>query len=155
MREGTSKEQVLNFLKQNPNGVLATASAQGMPWSSSIYFVTDDDFNFFFITRKKTGKFNNIEENPNVAITVTDHSAQRTVQVSGKVSRVPTKDIVDVVMKKLSHVKPHGDNKWVPPIVKVHGGDYMVLKITPNFLQYADYKQHRSNIHEDFIERII
>lgn len=154
MLEKHTQEQVLDFLKHNPHGVLATASLDGKPWSSSIYFVTDENFNFFFITRKSTEKHKNINTNPNAALTVTDHSLQRTAQISGKVSKIPSQDIVEI-MKKLSHVKPHGDNKWVPPIVKVHGGDYVILRLKPDFLQFADYKQTSSEIHEDFIERII
>ncbi len=150
-----TRQKVLVFLKHNPHGVLATVSEEGKPWGSSIYFATDEDLNLFFITKIKTLKYHNILKNHNVSLTVTDKSLQTTIQIAGKVSKVPAKDIVSVVMKKLAHIKPHDDNNWVPPIVKVNGGEYMVLKITPQTLQYSDYQQTKSNIHDSPTEKII
>lgn len=151
----SSRDKAKEFLKNNSHGVLSTVSEDGKPWGSSIYFATDEDLNFFFITRVNTHKYQNIAKNHNVSLVISDNETQKTVQVAGKVSKVPAKDIVSVVMKKLAHVKPKSDNKWVPPIVKVNGGDYMVLKITPTRLQYADYQQIKSNIHDNFIEQVI
>lgn len=150
-----ARQKALVFLKHNPHGVLATVSEDGRPWGSSIYFATDEDLNLFFMTKVKTFKYQNISKNHHVSLTVTDGDAQTTVQIAGTVKKVPAKDLVSVIMKKLAHLKPHGDNKWVPPIVKVDGGDYVVLQITPDSLQYADYKQTKSDIHDSHIEKII
>ncbi|OGL31240.1 hypothetical protein A3F37_02630 [Candidatus Saccharibacteria bacterium RIFCSPHIGHO2_12_FULL_41_12] len=155
MSDEKTRQKVLVFLKHNPHGVLSTVSADGKPWGSSVYFAIDEDFNFFFITRVKTHKYRNIAKNHYCSMTVSDNASQTTVQAAGKVTRVPSKDIVSIVMKKLTHTKPHDDNKWVPPIVKVHGGDYMVLRLTPEALQYANFKQTKSDINESHIKKII
>ncbi len=150
-----AREKVLEFLKERPHGILSTVSANGKPWGSSIYFAHDEDIDLFFITKVNTLKYKNIQENPNVALTISDDSLQTTVQIAGRVDRVPAKDIVDVVMKKLARIKPKDNNKWVPPIVKVDAGEYIVLKITPNKMHFANYQQVKSDIHDNFIERII
>lgn len=149
------RQIALTFLKNNCHGVLSTVSADGRPWGSSIYFATDDDLNLFFMTKIKTFKYQNISSNNHVSLTVTDSKAQTTIQISGVVTKVPAQNLVSVIMKKLAHLKPHGDNKWVPPIVKVDGGDYVVLQITPSSMQYADYKQIKSNIYDSYIQKVI
>lgn len=135
--------------------VLSTVTEDGKPWGSAITFAVDDDLNFFFMTRSDTLKFKNIEANPQVALTIADEETQITVQASGKISRVQAKDYMDVVFKKLAKVKPQGDSRWIPPVMKVHKGDYMILQFTPQTLQYADFKQPKTDIHSEYIEQII
>ena len=135
--------------------VLSTASANGKPWGAAIICTSDEDFNFFFMTRAGTLKYKNLEANPIAAITIADAENQTTVQAVGKISKVAAKDTVDVVFKKLARAKPRDGFQWVPPVIKVHKGDYMILRLTPTNLQYANYKQTKSDIHDDYIEKII
>jgi uncharacterized pyridoxamine 5'-phosphate oxidase family protein len=153
MKQGMEKVQ--EFLKHHHMAVLSTVSEQGEPWGSSIIFAFDDDLNFFFMTRADTLKYKNIEAHPVVALTVTDEERQITVQAKGKISRVEAKDYMDVVFKKLAHVKPRGDFQWIPPVMKVHRGDYMILQFTPTVLQYADFKQPKTDVDSEYIEQII
>lgn len=153
MEQGTKK--VHNFLKHHNMGVLSTVSASGEPWGSAVTFAHDEDLNFFFMTRSNTLKYKNIEANPTVALTVADEKDQVTVQAVGTITRVAAKDYMDVIFKKLASAKPRGDYHWVPPVIKVHKGDYMILQFTPKRLQYADFKQKKSDIHSDYIEQIL
>lgn len=149
------KETVRQFLKTNPFGVISTVSDKREPWGSSIFFAVDKELNFYFITRADTQKYKNVEKTNRASITVTDIKSQITVQASGDVHKVPAKDLMDVLTNKIKYTKSFGNTKWAPPIVKIHGGDYMVLKFQTTFLQYANFKQIKSDIREDFIERII
>jgi uncharacterized pyridoxamine 5'-phosphate oxidase family protein len=153
MKQGM--EKVTEFLKDHHMAILSTVSENGKPWGSAIIFALDEDMNFFFMTRADTFKYKNIEANPNVAFTVADEERQITVQASGKVTRVDADDYMDVVFKKLASVKPRGDFQWVPPVIKVHKGDYMILQFTPSRLQYADFKQRKTDVHSEYIEQII
>lgn len=150
-----ASQKVHKFLKQHPLGVISTVSEDSKPWGSPIYFVTDADLNFFFVTKQDTHKYKNIDRSPWVSLTVADNESQTTVQVLGKISHVPIEQAMDIALNKLEKIKPHGDYNWVPPILKVHKGDYRVLQITPTRLHYADFKQRKLNIHDDYIEKII
>jgi uncharacterized pyridoxamine 5'-phosphate oxidase family protein len=150
-----SHDKVRKFLEKHSMGVLSTVSEDGKPWGSAIYFVTDDDFNFYFVTRVNTLQHQNMNYLPVAAITVADSDSQQTVQVMGAISRVSTSDMVDIVFNKLVKIRPHSDYSWVPPVDKLHGGDYMVLRLTPEKLQYADYKEPKSDEHREYIETII
>lgn len=150
-----SYEKAVEFLTQQQMGILSTISEDNKPWGSAVNFVIDDDLNFYFLTRERTYKYKNIETNPEVAFTVADEEAQVTVQLQGTISKVPTKDVMDVVYKKLARNRPRGDFYWVPPVIKVREGDYMVLRITPSKLNYADYKQRINEVKDEFVEQII
>ena len=136
-------------------GVLSTVSTNNEPWGSAIYFYADEDFNIFFVTRAKTLKYRNIQNNPNVSLTVADHDSQTTVQIAGKVSNAPLKDTMDIVFKKLASIKPKGDINWVPPIIKVHEGDWMILQLNPEHIQFANFKESKTDIHDEYIATII
>lgn len=148
-------QKVHDFLKQHPMGILSTVSETGHPWGSAIYFVADEQFNFYFVTRAETFKYKNIQHKAVAALTIADASSQTTVQVAGEISTVPSDQIIDIAFNKLEKIKPKDDQNWIPPIYKVHKGDYMVLKLAPTKLQYANYKPFKSDIHEDYIENII
>lgn len=150
-----SKTAALEFLKKHHMGVLSTVSKDGHPWGSAIVYASDEDLKFYFVTRANTLKYQNIEQNPTVALTIADPEDQVTVQVQGTASRVPAKDYTDVVFKKLASVKPQGDANWAPPVMKVHKGDYMVLCITPSHVQYADFKQKKNDAFDEYIEQIL
>lgn len=63
---------VLNFLKNDEHitAVLGTASANGIPHTSPVYYAIDDDFTLYFLTVSNTHKYKNLLENPHVSITI-------------------------------------------------------------------------------------
>jgi general stress protein 26 len=146
---------VYDFLHQNPLGVLSTVAAGNKPWGSAVYFVVDNDLNFYFITRKKTLKYKNIDQHAVAALTVTDEDSQTTVQATGTITHVPPQEYMDIVFTKLAGIRPKDELDWAPPIEKVHQGDYMPLKLTPTRLQYANFKQQKFDVYDDYIQQII
>lgn len=146
---------VFEFLQKQHTGVLSTVSEKKEPWGSTIYFVPDDKLNLYFIVRSKTHKYKNINKHPMVAITAFDQPSQTTVQAAGHVSQVPARDITEVALEKLSVIQPKSEINWVPPFVKVHKGDWMVLKFTPTYMQYANYSEQKKDVNENYIQRVI
>lgn len=135
--------------------VLSTVTPDGKPWGSAIYYVSDQDFNFYFVTRVETQKYKNIDNSPLAAITIADSDSQTTVQATGAISRLPVKDYMEVVFEKLANIKPKGNPQWAAPLTKIHKGDYMPLVLTPTKLHYADFSHIKSDILADYIEQVI
>jgi uncharacterized pyridoxamine 5'-phosphate oxidase family protein len=148
-------QKVHAFLRHHPMGILSTVSADGTPWGSAIYYVADEDFKFYFVTRVGTFKFDNIEKNPMAAITVADNESQTTVQASGRIMRLPYEEYNEIVFNKLGNLRPKDDDNWSFPLSKLKKGNYMPLYLIPDRLQFADYKNVKSDTHADYIERII
>jgi len=148
-------EHVHKFLRGHAMGVLSTVGSDGTPWGAAIYYVADKDFNFYFVTRSETYKYQNIDKNPHVALTIADPKTQITVQLTGIISTMPVQKYMDIFFDKFAKVHPQGDYQWAPPIDKVHKGNYMPLQLTPSKMQYADYGKHRIEVHGDYSEQII
>jgi general stress protein 26 len=148
-------QKVHDFLKHHPMGVLSTADSEGKPWGAAIYYVADEDFNFYFVTRVETFKYHNLDKNPVAALTIADADSQTTVQARGNIYKVPVKDYMDIVFTKLAKIGPKDDPHWAPPLSKIQAGNYMPLFLTPTKLQYANYKDRKADIHADYIEKII
>ena len=70
MNKEISKQEVLKFLKEKELAVVSTVSAAGKPEAATVIYFIDDDFSFYFITRRNTRKFENLQLNNNVALVV-------------------------------------------------------------------------------------
>lgn len=62
---------------------------------------------------------------------------------------------MDIFFDKLADIRPKGDYDWAPPLTKIQEGNYMPLRLTPSKLQYANYGHAKSDVHADYIEKII
>jgi len=136
-------------------GILSTVGADGMPWGAAVYYVTDEDFNFYFVTRAESFKYQNLDKNPVAALTVADSETQTTVQTSGKILRLSPERYIEIVFNKLAHLRPKDDPHWSPPMSKLRMGDYMPLYLVPDKLQFADYGHRKADIDAEYIEHII
>ncbi len=143
------------FLKGHPMGILSTVDSDGSPWGAAIYYVVDKDFKFYFVTRAETYKYQNLDKNPFAALTIADSGTQTTVQLSGKVSPLPVKQYMEVFFDKFAKIKPKDDHSWMPPLSKIHQGNYMPLKLTPAKMQYADYGHRKDDPKASYIDQII
>jgi general stress protein 26 len=155
MSKSTEHPKVFDFMKKHPLGVLSTVSTDGTPWGAAIYYIVDEDFNIYFVTRSKTFKYSNLEKNPKAALTVTDGESQITIQLTGEVSAMPVQKYMDVFFEKFAALRPRDDYQWAPPIDKIHEGNYMPLQLTPSKLQFADFGKQRIETHGDYIEHIL
>ncbi|MEO7364205.1 MAG: pyridoxamine 5'-phosphate oxidase family protein [Candidatus Saccharimonadales bacterium] len=156
MKQNTPEyRRVHEFLKKHQSGVLSTAGDAGSVWGATVYFVTDDDLNIYFVTRTGSFKYKNIQTQPFAALTVSDGEAQITVQLSGEVSQMPINKYMDIFFDKFAAMRPEGDFDWAPPVDKVHEGNYMPLQLTPSRMQYADYGKRRIEVRGNYIEQIL
>lgn len=70
------RERVTVLLKSQPLAVLATTDG-GLPHASLVAFTSAPDLSrLFFLTKRKTRKFNNISNNPAVALLIDDRKNQ-------------------------------------------------------------------------------
>lgn len=72
---------------------LATIN-NGQPWICSVYFVTDDNFNLYWMSARERQHSQEILSNPNVAITVVkDAERKQALQIVGQVYEVTDKEL--------------------------------------------------------------
>ena len=64
------RERARRLLRTERTCTLATASADGVPEAATVRFVTDDDLNVHVTTESPYRKYDNMIENPRVAVVV-------------------------------------------------------------------------------------
>ena len=64
------KKEVLNYLKNYKLMSLGTYYKE--PWAASVYYLFDEEFNFYFLGSPNTIHCKNIAKNPKVSITIAD-----------------------------------------------------------------------------------
>ena len=134
-------EQVYTYLESLSIAVLATSSKDGKPYTSPIYFVPDHYLNFFFIAKSDTKKARDLQQNANASLTIVDPNQPKTVQTTGRVSKVNDPQLYSYVLKKMSeNVSQKNKFYWPPPISKIKSvGNLIMYKFQPDWLRVGDF----------------
>lgn len=80
---------------------LATVDQYGLPWICSVYYVVDDNFNFYWLSLPERKHSEHIQQNNNVAATIAIKVQIPVigVQIKGKVSMLADADLIAEIMK--------------------------------------------------------
>lgn len=145
------KEKVIEFLGTRKLMALAT-SDEDMPWICNVYYVIDEDLNFYFKSSLETIHIQQILKNNKVAVTVTDSNQKPTdrkvaVQLNGFCTRVTQVDKINWFLNKWSDTPSKYD-----PTDLASGNISGVFKIIPNKLKYFDTELIQDNNHFVFIK---
>jgi len=142
MVDAETKQKFLEYLKKNKAAVLSTVSPDNQPMSAIIYFIVDNNFNFYFMS-KNTRKVQNIESNNKVALLIGTENAPVTAQIHGEAGRI--EGGVEFDKKRDELIQALLPNKFSPPIFEVEGVDIYIYKITPTWIRWFDlrYKEDR------------
>lgn len=132
--------RIRDFLNNHGVGILATASLNGLPHAATIYFIIDENFNIFFITKEQTTKHKNLHANPHAALAVHDARSQTTVQVTGEASPVNDFKQVQYIFDRVLEIthKTSGNNHK-PPVAKLNAGKYIAYCIKPKTMRMAEF----------------
>ena len=126
------KEKLLEFLKSNRLMSLATYSDD--LWISTVYYVVDNSFNFYFISNPKTKHGRDIATNKNIACAIAD-SHQR---VKDNKKGVQTQGTASIVNNKIEIVNA------------------LILwnKLNPGFEKIINFKNMQKKIMNDKVFKI-
>jgi len=134
------KKRALEFLNEPARitAVVGTSSLDNVPYTATVYYHVDDDFNFYFLTATGTQKYLNLRANPQAAITIGFGPSYTTMQGGGPVQEL-TKGS-DKEKLAIGHLKErlqkHGNPTW--PIFQLdefHGESIAVFKLNTVTLQ--------------------
>src|SRR5688500_4360080 len=102
------------WLKEHRHATLSTVSASNKPHAAAIYYVTDDDLNFYFVTDNTSRKYKHIKARPSVAMTITHVEQQLTAQLTGRASEVKQGAIIRRVLNDLETSTRQQIPVWPP-----------------------------------------
>jgi nitroimidazol reductase NimA-like FMN-containing flavoprotein (pyridoxamine 5'-phosphate oxidase superfamily) len=151
------REDVIRFLKENSTAVVAT-SYKDDPKVSTVYFVSDDDLNFYFLTKRKTSKYLNASLNPKASFVVGTGPLHISVQSHGRIDIIVNdaekERIVSLLVGKQNLL---GVKLWpIDELQNYNDSNKVLFKIVPDELYYMnlDSEKHKDSISDEFIKVI-
>lgn len=149
-----SEDIIRDFLYAHYSGVLATAGAAGNPHAATVYFTIDDNFRLTFATKTETQKYRNMEENKQVAFVCSDEENQTAVQITGRVEKVTDPKEHQAMLNSMYRFSEMMSKVELPPIEKLFAGDYVTLRIIPQFIKMGIFMRPDAESNEELYETI-
>lgn len=132
MEQKTLRETVKDFLNHHRKAVFAILDDEGLPATSLMLYVADDDLNIYFGTRKAFSKYGHVLAKPVVSLSVIEEVLDplKVVDMRGVATEV-SKEEFDTVY---AYFKSKNDAKYY-----VEGAeDFVMFKIKPDFVRWLD-----------------
>jgi general stress protein 26 len=134
------KEIVLSFLQRETVAMLVTLSPDMRPHATPVYVYVDDSFNCYCVTKESTEKYRNIVACKKVSVSFLDKNKLITSEITGDVNIVRGGEDVLVAISRLQEIMSSEKfENWLPPVAKLEGTQYAVLKIKPLNVTFANY----------------
>lgn len=130
-------KRIKDFLAQNKLCVISTVSPAGKPQSAVCIYMSDDNFNFYFVTRGQTRKIENLRNNKNVAVVIGTELAPFTIQAEGE-AQLLSSAAYDEFMNKFRE-RQDLQELYFGPFLKMPGADFVIFKISTNWLRYLEF----------------
>ncbi len=137
------RSTALAFLRSHTAGVLASASPEGKPHASAIYYVADNDFNIYFFTLLGGRKFAAMRANPSVAFVVGTLDVPQTLQMEGTVVEMRNQQDWSAHVADLVKVLT-SNSVYYAPITKLDPSETVLMWLQPKWVRWADYASPES-----------
>lgn len=134
-----ARGDVKSFLEDSSTAVVATAY-KGDPRASTVYFYVDEEFNFYFVTKRKTSKYLNAELNPNVAIVVGTGPEHISISAHGKIELIVNEEEKQKVIKLIIEKQElKGVKLWpIDELRNLEGSHKVLFKIVPDEMYFMN-----------------
>lgn len=144
-----SIENLLRFLKKENLATIATVNEEKKPDAATIHYIVKDNLDIFFLTKRETGKYKNIQRQNDVVLIVTNAEDLETVKIKGN-AYVVTDDpnIISDIISTLAQAKNFmSDLDKLLPIIKRNAGEMTAMKIRPYEIRLSKY--NRESLEEE------
>jgi general stress protein 26 len=132
MTKAELRQTVINFLNNHRKAVFAILDNEGMPTTSLMLYVIDDEMNVYFGTRKVFSKYATLQNNPTVALSVIEEALDplKVVDLRGTVTEIPPEQTAEIH----TFFKSKNQSKYY-----VEGADdFVMFKMAPEFVRWLD-----------------
>jgi len=133
----------LAFLKEHKTGMLATATKEGRPQASTVFFVSDDKFSIYFITLLNSRKYASMQENPWAAFTIGTEAMPQTLQIEGMVTELRADEEKEQHIPNLLKVLTSNQHYYAP-IAQLDTDDVAIMWLRPKWIRWGDYTSPQS-----------
>ena len=132
MEQHELRQTVMDFLNRHRKAVFAILDENGLPTTSLMLYVVDDEMNVFFGTRRAFSKYAHLKGNPIVSLSVIEEVLDplKVVDMRGEVFELSDED----TEKVHTWFKTKNPSKYY-----VEGAeDFTMFKLVPSFVRWLD-----------------
>lgn len=123
---------ITDFLNAHRKAVFSILDDEGLPTTSLMLYVIDDEMNVYFGTRRAFSKYGHLTKNAIVSLSVIEEVLDplKVVDIRGTVHEVPA----DKLDETHAYFKSKNTSKYY-----VEGAeDFVMFKLTPSFVRWLD-----------------
>ena len=134
--------KVMRYIDEHPVVVISTIDDYHRPYGAVVYAVSGDHetkMHIYFLTKEDTAKYHNLRARPAISITSYDEGDVSCLQAQGHAEIERDPRVIDRVMKQLTRTHAHAP-EWLPPIAKLHAGNYIMIGVTISNARIAEFK---------------
>lgn len=130
--------EITRFLEQHELATLSTLDRSGNVHGASVYYTYTGGF-IYVLTKELTNKARNILVHSQVALTVTDEQALKTLELEG-LAEVETDLLArQQAFNKITKERVYQDGRKLPPVTNLEAGSFVVIRIAPKLAELNDY----------------
>ncbi|MEK7462201.1 MAG: pyridoxamine 5'-phosphate oxidase family protein [Patescibacteria group bacterium] len=132
MTKAELRQTVINFLNNHKKAVFAILDNDGLPTTSLMLYVIDDEMNVYFGTRKTFSKYGNLQKNTIVSLSVIEEVLDplKVVDLRGTAVEISSEQTSEIH----TFFKSKNQSKYY-----VEGAeDFVMFKLTPDFVRWLD-----------------
>lgn len=126
------RQVVVDFLNAQYRAVLAVLDHEGLPTSTPIFYVVDDELNMYYCTRRSFAKYHDTIARPVVAITVPGETAsvQKAVNIQGIATEARHEELRELYefFKQKNPLRCYFEGT----------DDFTMVRVTPQAIRFLD-----------------
>ena len=140
------QENAIKMLQDHHTVTISTTDEKSV-WSATVFYVSDENLNLFFLSSAKSRHIQHIQKNPHVAATIykdqKDWEKIKGIQMSGMVielERTERKQVIDMYLKKYQFLDRAINNPLNDDEEKI-GSQFASIpffKLKPSFIRIID-----------------
>lgn len=134
------RKDVQEFLRKEHTMTISSVTKEGKPQSATVYYVLGGSMNMYFVTKEDSRKYRNITNNPKVSVVVSDCDQIQTAQIEGIAEEIKMGAVFTKTVDRIIELTDSLSHYWEPPIGMLRSGKAKLIKVTPTWIRYIDYK---------------
>ena len=127
------------FLLENEYAVVASSTAH-VPSAAVVMYIMDEDWNFYFFTRKNTTKHKNLSQNQHIALVVGTGPESTTAQIIGVAKELSEQEADEWMDEFL--VRREG---YYATFLKLQGSDFVGYVVKPSEIHWLKIDAHEES----------
>ena len=153
-------KHVISCMHSTPLAVISTRDKKSV-WGMPVYFIHDDEFNFYVLVNSRSRPAKDIKKNPDVSLAIVmppdvSNGFEVGIQVAGKASKISAKDIEEIYAQKMKRSARDREGFIGPREAQILGNEGGIfVKIVPILIMYLDRRYHGSDSKKVSIKRLV